>query len=293
MKIYKILNNNAVLSRSENNSEVIVTGKGIAFQKKTGDEVVLNNTCRIFVPETREISQRYQQLIEEIPVEYIDISEQIAEDARRTCNKKIFDTIYLTLTDHIYSVCERYKEGIRLQNDLFFEIKRLYKPEFAVGERAVELLNRTFHMDLLPDEAAFIAFHIVNSELNEESAMTDMVEVTRIIQDVIDVITEELADPLYEESHNYDRFVTHLKHLAQRIISQEGCYGDDDDELFFTMCMKNPEAYGCVKKIKKLMAESYRYDLCNEEQLYLLIHIARLIREADTYKKESYRQDCN
>lgn len=286
MKIYKILNNNAVLSRSENNSEVIVTGKGIAFQKKTGDEIVLNDTCRIFVPESREISQRYQQLIEEIPVEYINISEQIAEDARRTCKKRIFDTIYLTLTDHIFSVCERYKEGIRLKNDLFFEIKRLYKPEFAVGERAVALLNETFQMDLLPDEAAFIAFHIVNSELNEESAMTDMVEVTRIIQDVIDTIAMELPCPLHEDSYNYDRFVTHLKHLSQRVIRKESCYGDDDDELFFTMCMKNTEAYGCVKKIKKLMAERYRYDLCNEEQLYLLIHIARLIREADTYENE-------
>lgn len=281
MKIYKILNNNAVLSRSEDNNEIIVTGKGIAFQKKTGDEITFDNSCRIFVPATGEISKRYQQLIEEIPVEYIAISEQIAEDARRTCNKKIFDTIYLTLTDHIYSVCERYKEGIRLKNDLYLEIKRLYKPEFAVGERAVELLNRTFQMDLLEDEAAFIAFHIVNSELNEESAMMDMVEVTRIIQDVIDLITEECSD-LVCDNYSYDRFVTHLKHLAQRVIGQEHSYGnDDEDELFFTMCMKNPVSYGCVKKIKKLMAEKYRYDLRNEEQLYMLIHIARLMKDVE------------
>lgn len=283
MKIHKVLNNNAVLSRSEDNREVIVTGKGIAFQKKTGDEIVFNDTCRIFVPESGEISRRYQQLIQEIPVEYINISEQIAEDARRTCNKKIFDTIYLTLTDHIYSVCERYKEGIRLKNDLYFEIRQLYKPEFAVGERAVELLNRTFQMNLLSDEAAFIAFHIVNSELNEESTMTDMVEVTRIIQDVIDTVTAGLPCSLSEDSYGYDRFVTHLKHLAQRIIARETFSGDNDDELFFTMCMKNPEAYGCIKKIKKLMAEKYRYDLCNEEQLYLLIHISRLIREAEVF----------
>lgn len=286
MKIYKILNNNAVLSRSEDDSEIIVTGKGIAFQKKAGDSIVFNDTCRIFVPESREISQRYQQLIEEIPVEYINISEQIAEDARRTCKKKIFDTIYLTLTDHIYSVCERYKEGIRLKNDLYFEIKRLYKPEFAVGERAVKLLNKTFQMELLPDEAAYIAFHIVNSELNDESAMTDMVEVTRIIQDVIDTVHAGLPIALLEDSYNYDRFVTHLKHLALRVAARENCSGDNDDELFFTMCMKNPEAYGCIKKIKKLMAEKYRYDLGNEEQLYLLIHISKLIKEADSQQHQ-------
>lgn len=287
MKIHKILNNNAVLSRSEDNREIIVTGKGIAFQKKTGDEIIFNSTCRVFVPESGEISQRYQQLIEEIPVEYINISEQIAEDARRTCNKKIFDTIYLTLTDHIYSVCERYKEGIRLKNDLYFEIRRLYKPEFAVGERAVELLNRTFQMDLLPDEAAFIAFHIVNSELNDESAVTDMVEVTRVIQDILDTLAAGLPYQLLEDSYNYERFVSHLKRLAQRIVAREPLDGDSDDELFFTMCIKNPEAYGCIKKIKKLTAEKYRYDLGNEEQLYLLIHISKLIREAEASHQQT------
>lgn len=48
--------------------------------------------------------------------------------------------------------------------------------------------------------------------------------------------------------------------------------------------MKNPEAYGCIKKIKKLMAEKYRYDLSNEEQLYLLIHISKLIRETESHQ---------
>lgn len=280
MIIYKILNNNAVLTKSEDHQEAIVTGKGIAFQKKTGDEIVLNDTCKVFVPESREISQRYQQLIQEIPVEYINISEQIVEDAKQTCNKKIFDTIYLTLTDHIFSVCERYKEGIRIQNDLFLEIKRLYKPEFAVGERAVARINQTFQMDLLPDEAAFIAFHIVNSELNEEDGLIDMVEVTCIVQELLDTVTEELPCRMKEESYIYERFLTHLKHLALRVSRQENYYSDDD-ELFFTMCMKNPEAYQCVKKVRKLMAEKYQYDLTNEEQLYLLIHISRLIREAE------------
>ncbi len=35
MKIKKILNNNAVISVNENNQDVVVTGSGIAFQKKS------------------------------------------------------------------------------------------------------------------------------------------------------------------------------------------------------------------------------------------------------------------
>ena len=37
MRIYKLLNNNAVIVLDENNREVILTGRGIAFKKKVGD----------------------------------------------------------------------------------------------------------------------------------------------------------------------------------------------------------------------------------------------------------------
>ena len=281
MKIYKILNNNAVLSKSEDNREVIVTGKGIAFRKKTGDDIIVDASCKVFVPKDDEMAQRYQQLVSEIPIEYITISEEIVEDAMRSCTKKIFDTIYLTLTDHVYAVCERYKEGICLKNELYFEIKRLYRQEFEVGQRAVALLNQTFQMNLLADEAAFIAFHIVNSELNDETIMTDMVEVTCLIQQIVNLTSEGLGYSLDESSYNYDRFVTHLKNLAKRILAGEVQPDDGDDELFFTMCMKNPQAYTCIKKIKRLLVKQYSYDLSNEEQFYLLIHITRLKKDIE------------
>ena len=36
MEIYKILNNNVIVSKNEHDKEIIAMGKGIAFKKKVG-----------------------------------------------------------------------------------------------------------------------------------------------------------------------------------------------------------------------------------------------------------------
>ena len=49
MIIKRILNNNAVMSVDESGEDIIVKGKGIAFQKKSGDEINQNKIDKIFV----------------------------------------------------------------------------------------------------------------------------------------------------------------------------------------------------------------------------------------------------
>ena len=39
MKIYKIINNNIISAKDENDSEIILMGKGLGFNKKKGDIV--------------------------------------------------------------------------------------------------------------------------------------------------------------------------------------------------------------------------------------------------------------
>lgn len=44
------------------------------------------------------------------------------------------------------------------------------------------------------------------------------------------------------------------------------------------MCIKYPESYQCVKKIQKYIHDSYGNNLTKEEMLYLIVHIARVVR---------------
>ena len=66
MIIKRILNNNAVMSVDESGEDIIVKGKGIAFQKKSGDKINQNKitlkqtrACFKHPPERTKITQQF------------------------------------------------------------------------------------------------------------------------------------------------------------------------------------------------------------------------------------------
>ena len=61
MIIKRILNNNAVMSVDESGEDIIVKGKGIAFQKKSGDKQNQNKIDNIWVIENQEINSSHQE----------------------------------------------------------------------------------------------------------------------------------------------------------------------------------------------------------------------------------------
>ena len=60
MKIIKIFNNNAVATISDNKNDLILTGSGIGFQKKIGDEVDERRIEKRYVYEGGEKNAMYQ-----------------------------------------------------------------------------------------------------------------------------------------------------------------------------------------------------------------------------------------
>ncbi|GIM29714.1 hypothetical protein CPJCM30710_23800 [Clostridium polyendosporum] len=81
MKIKRVLNNNAVTVMNNNNEEIVVMGLGIAFKKKSGDELEDEKIERIFTLENKEISEKLKELISEIPIKYVEVSEEIIKYA--------------------------------------------------------------------------------------------------------------------------------------------------------------------------------------------------------------------
>ena len=98
-----------------------------------------------------------------------------------------------------------------IKNALLWEIKRLYKEEFMCGVEAIRIIQDKLNIHLPEDEAGFIAMHIVNAELNEE--MPNVIQITKLIQDILNIVKYHFQIDLDEESLNYFRFVTHLKFL--------------------------------------------------------------------------------
>ena len=278
MYIEKVLNNNAFISLDENGDEIIVMGKGIAFGKKGNQQVDLTNlNYKIFSCKNKNINNKLISIVSDLSQEYILLTRKIISTFEKEYNKKLNEIIYVSLTEHIHGAIERYHQGIQVKNPLLMEIKRLFADEYEIGRRALEMIHQDFGVLFEEDEAGYIAYHIVNAELNND--MINIANITKVMQQVLSVIKYHFKVEFNEESSTYYRFITHLKFFAQRVFSN-AVYEEEDTELFFILKEKYHESYECVLKIKELIEHEYNYDLSLEEQLYLMIHIERIRTKA-------------
>ncbi|WP_121611260.1 BglG family transcription antiterminator LicT [Mesobacillus foraminis] len=274
MKIHKVINNNVISVINEHNKELVIMGRGIAFKKKPGDPVDEDSIEKIFTLENKDLSERFKTLLYEIPVEYMEISDEIISYAKKALGRKLNESIYVSLTDHIHFAVERHQKGLDIKNALLWEIKRLYKEEYEVGNKALQRIKEKLNISLPEDEAGFIALHIVNAELNDE--MTNIVNITKVMQEILNIVKYHFKIEFDEESLNYYRFITHLKFFAQRLFNKT--YMDNEDDFLYDVIKeKYREAYQCSEKIREFISKKYNYDINAEELVYLTIHIARVV----------------
>ena len=78
-----------------------------------------------------------------------------------------------------------------------------------------------------------------------------------------------------EHSLHYERFLTHLKFLAQRVYQRE-LLSDEENELSTMMQTKYPQEYRCSKKIAVYIDKEADIAISEEEIMYLTIHIRRV-----------------
>lgn len=277
MKIEKVLNNNVAVTHDEKGREVVVMGRGIAFQGKPGDAIDETRIEKTFTISDESVAGKFQQLMTSIPMAHMLLAERIINYARINHGKKLGDSIYVTLPDHISAAIARYQEGIALKNPLLWDIRRFYKDEYEIGLKAKEVILEETGVEFLDDEAAFIAMHFVNAQLGEK--MDNVYDITYIMQEVCAIVRAYFDLEFDEESLDYYRFITHIKFFAQRVIADTH-YEDDSEDLLEMIRYKYPDAYACSIKIREFMLDKYQYELKSEEMLYLTAHIARLSRQA-------------
>ncbi|MDF9823962.1 beta-glucoside operon transcriptional antiterminator [Breznakia sp. PF5-3] len=279
MKIEKILNNNVVVIHDEKGLEKIVMGRGLAFKRKVGDEIDANMVDKEFYMANHDVNSRFQELVVDIPLEYLELGEDIVKFAKTHLGRKLNDSIYISIVDHMYTAIVRFQEGIVVKNALLWDTKRFYPDEFEVGKQALDMIEEKFKVRLPEDEAGFIALHIVNAQMEEE--IEDVYEITKVMQEISNIVKYFFNVEFDEDSVYFYRFITHLKFFAQRLINHNTYASETEDDLLEVIKVKYRNAYECVVKITQFIAEKYDYVLSNEEQLYLTIHIERVIYKSD------------
>lgn len=281
MNIKKILNNNVALVSGDESKEVIVWGKGLVFNKRVGERIDESKIEKIFPISDSEIFFKFQDVLEDIPLDYFEVSDQIVKLCNQLNSEASNDILLISLSDHIFSTIKRYEEGISITNPLAWDIKRYYPKEYDIGLKALDLVNERFYIELPEDEAAFIAMHIINTHVDtnmDKLRNNEGYRTTIIIQEILNVIRFFFKMELDENSANYHRFVTHLKYFTQKMNHQiTEKESSIDIELYSMVASKYINAFNCVKKIAELLKKKYDYDLTEEDQLYLTVHIQRIV----------------
>lgn len=275
MKIAKILNNNVVMVLDEQGREQVVMGRGVAFQKRTGEALDNNKIEKIFALQSDELVRRMGELLSQIPLEVMTTCDRIIGLAAERLGR-LQESLYVTLTDHCYFALERQKKGLVIKNVLLWEIKRLYPREFVLGEEALTIIAQRLGVELAEDEAGFIALHLVTAQLNSE--MPEVMHITRVMQEILQLIKYQLQLDYDEESLSYQRLVTHLKFFAQRMLT---CTVVEEGDISLHAAVKENyrKAWNCAEKIAQYLQKSYQRQLTTEEIMFLAIHIERVRKQ--------------
>lgn len=273
--IEKVLNSSIVLAQNKDSKKFILLGKGIGYGKKNGMTIEEQSVEKIFVPVDNNELQKVSELMNEIPPEIIEVTQEIVAYAMKVLNVKFKDSIYFILSDHLNFAIKRFIENVNITNRVFWEVKNFYSKEFEVGLYAVNLMNTKFNISLPEEEAANIAFHIVNAQ-DEKDESIDTMKEAKLVGVIVNIVRYTIKDEFNTENIHYSRFITHIKYFVERYFSNN-LLNETDDILYNQVRDKYKKAFSCALKIDDYFYEKYKTHLPHEELSYLIVHIQRLI----------------
>ena len=273
MKISKIINNNIVSSLDDKKREIIVMGKGLGFGKKPDMDIDEQKIEKIFRMDTPSEMKQFTHLLRDVPLEIVQVVTQIINKAKEHIPDKLQESIYLTLIDHINFIREKQRQNIQFHNPLLYDIKRLYKVEYKIGEEAVKYINTVLGVDFPKEEAASIALHFINARLGME--LPESISVAKIIQNTLKIVQYSFNITIDHDSMEAEYFTSYLKFFAQRVINNTML--KTADEMIDDMVMaRYHKSYSCVIRIANYIKKEYEIQLSQGEMIDLTVQIERI-----------------
>ena len=275
MRVKKVINNNILCVVDDRGSEMIVTGKGLGFQRKTGERVDPALFEKTYHMEGKAEQRKLRELCEQIPLEHLKLTEDLIEYIKGQISAPLNESLLITLADHISFAIKRKEEGVEFTNPLQGAIMSYYPTEYHLGQHCLQVIQENMRVELNPSEAAFIALHIVNSELN--TSMSVMYDITKLIEGTLEVVEYFYQKTFDRESLDFNRFVVHLRYFAQRLFQAAPQQTDEYDADFQEMIIRScKQHYKCARLVGEYIRNAYQKEVSDAELIYLIIHLKRI-----------------
>lgn len=279
MIIVKRINNNAVLCVDVAGHQVVALGRGLA-DAKTGTELNLERVDRTFY----DVDPRYLDLVRDLPLEYLEISVQIANTARSLLPYELSPNIEVALADHLQFAVQRMHEHIAISAPLVYDLQQNYPLEYKIAEYTLRLLSDQLGEKLPRTEAQGIAMCLINGAYSSTgTANNTSTPEEDILEQIVSVVEETVGVTVDRNGFGFARFATHVQYLLKRMTAGETI--STENSGMYNMAVANNERIStCINAIAALLKRIYLHDLTEEERLYLVLHINRICTRAETRK---------
>ncbi|MFZ3566873.1 BglG family transcription antiterminator [Streptomyces sp. BH097] len=176
----------------------------------------------------------------------------------------------------LHFAVERTRQGLRVANRFTWEMRTLYPTQWTVGVRSVELLRERLAVELPDDEAANVAFHLVNADTGTKHG--DPMRVVQLLNSVLQIVTHTTSARFDGDDLHKARFISHLQYFAERLFSGK-LLTSEDDFLYGQLAGRYPRAVDAAGRVAAFVRQTHGEELPNEEIAYLALHIARVAPE--------------
>lgn len=268
-----MLNNNVVLARDEIGREAILTGRGLGFQRKRGQDVDASLISRRYIP--ADNAQSVAEVIAGIPLERLALIERVFRKAARGLNTDVPSSTLIAVVDHINQAMVRVCQGLTMDYPLRAEVAHLHPEELRLAEAMVEEINAAQEVQLPGGEAVALALHLFTAAIGAPSAQAAS-EQSRLIGQVMGLLEKSFGEAFDADSVNAARFAVHLRYFLVRARTAVQIEDGTSSLVAEALRVSDPDAYRVARRIRDLLEIRLNTAVTDDETAYLALHVARL-----------------
>lgn len=290
MQIKKFFNNNSALVEIGDGKEAIIFGKGIGFNQKKSQKIDSTKIQKTFYLENGNERSSFYHLLQNVPIDIVSTVFDVIENAQKKYNFKVYDSIYLTLSEHIYGTYKLIMKKKYKENKIP-DFKEHYPVEYKLSTEALRIIEHNLHVKFPKSEIRSIALHFINSkdlsnnEVQNHSPST-LIDTRKVVNVILNVLDSNDIYRTVSNNDSFNRFMVHLEYLVDRIGHPRESDTVIDSRIKEDLSTIYPHSSKVAQKIFNALKTETNYSPSEAEITYFIIHIHRIIDQKKVHKTE-------
>ena len=270
--INKVLNNNVLIAEHPSYVEVVLIGKGIGFNRKSGDSIETDSVEKLFVLKNEKEQQNYIRLLPFINNDLQEVIISAISLIKQRTNTPLDEHIHVALTDHLMFAVTRISNGMEISNPFLIETKTLYRHEYEIATEVVELIREKTGISLPVGEIGFIALHIHSAMTSKQLSQVN--QHSQLVSRLVRMVEEQFDIVIDKEGIDYMRLVRHLRFTIERVVKGEKV--EEPEKINSLLKQEYPVCYNLSWKLIKVMQQTLKMNVFDAEAVYLTMHLQRI-----------------